>query len=190
VCGTAHPPQLTPPMPPVHAAVLAINEAVDRGVAAQTMVALRNPNAMLLDLREVLAGAYQEMLHQAKLEKGSNARNRVRRALGGTGRRAAPSLMCWWVLPAGGVRLGRRSPHAWRVKRSLRALVMSRIWGGSGGEAIPGWGLLDPELGVGQRVRESAGNSLGPRTQQAQGGESLSSTRRSSPRERTSMTAV
>ncbi|NWH48746.1 IQGA3 protein, partial [Fregata magnificens] len=61
----------------VHAAVLAINEAVDRGVAAQTMVALRNPSAMLLDLREVLAGAYQEVLHRAKLEKGSNARNRV-----------------------------------------------------------------------------------------------------------------
>ncbi|XP_072702874.1 ras GTPase-activating-like protein IQGAP3 isoform X2 [Ciconia boyciana] len=60
----------------VHAAVLAINEAVDRGVVAQTMVALRNPSAMLLDLREVLAGAYQEMLHRAKLEKGSNARNR------------------------------------------------------------------------------------------------------------------
>ncbi|KFQ91122.1 Ras GTPase-activating-like IQGAP3, partial [Nipponia nippon] len=61
----------------VHAAVLAINEAVDRGVAAQTMVALRNPSAMLLDLREVLAAAYQEVLRRAKLEKGSNARNRV-----------------------------------------------------------------------------------------------------------------
>ncbi|NXG18109.1 IQGA3 protein, partial [Grallaria varia] len=61
----------------VHAAVLAINEAVDRGVVAQTMETLRNPNAMLLELREELAGAYQEMLHQAKLEKGSNARNRV-----------------------------------------------------------------------------------------------------------------
>ncbi|KAM6395375.1 ras GTPase-activating-like protein IQGAP3 [Rhynochetos jubatus] len=60
----------------VHAAVLAINEAVDRGVAAQTMAALQNPSAVLLDLREALAGAYQEMLHRAKLEKGSNARNR------------------------------------------------------------------------------------------------------------------
>ncbi|KAM9623057.1 ras GTPase-activating-like protein IQGAP3 [Morphnus guianensis] len=60
----------------VHAAVLAINEAVDRGLVAQTMMALRNPSAMLLDLREVLAGAYQEVLHRAKLEKGSNARNR------------------------------------------------------------------------------------------------------------------
>ncbi|XP_050183784.1 ras GTPase-activating-like protein IQGAP3 [Myiozetetes cayanensis] len=60
----------------VHAAVLAINEAVDRGVVAQTMETLRNPSAMLRDLRQGLAGAYQELLHQAKLEKGSNARNR------------------------------------------------------------------------------------------------------------------
>uniref|UniRef100_A0A8C3CHW0 IQ motif containing GTPase activating protein 3 n=1 Tax=Cairina moschata TaxID=8855 RepID=A0A8C3CHW0_CAIMO len=64
----------------VHAAVLAINEAVEQGVAAQTMEALLNPNAMLLDLRPVLAGAYQEVLHRAKREKGSNARNRVRTA--------------------------------------------------------------------------------------------------------------
>uniref|UniRef100_A0A8B9J2N3 IQ motif containing GTPase activating protein 3 n=1 Tax=Amazona collaria TaxID=241587 RepID=A0A8B9J2N3_9PSIT len=63
----------------VHAAVLAINQAVEQGVVAQTMGALRNPNAMLLGLRQELAGAYQEMLHRAKLEKGSNARNRVRR---------------------------------------------------------------------------------------------------------------
>ncbi|XP_039558072.1 ras GTPase-activating-like protein IQGAP3 [Passer montanus] len=60
----------------VHAAVLAINEAVERGVVAQTMEALQNPHAMLLGLRHELAGAYQEVLHQAKLEKGSNARNR------------------------------------------------------------------------------------------------------------------
>ncbi|NXD31824.1 IQGA3 protein, partial [Spelaeornis formosus] len=61
----------------VHAAVLAINEAVDRGVVAQTMETLQNPHAMLVGLREELAGAYQDVLHQAKLEKGSNARNRV-----------------------------------------------------------------------------------------------------------------
>ncbi|XP_064494372.1 ras GTPase-activating-like protein IQGAP3 isoform X2 [Pseudopipra pipra] len=60
----------------VHAAVLAINEAVDQGVVAQTMETLRNPSAMLQDLRGELAGAYQEVLHRAKLEKGSNARNR------------------------------------------------------------------------------------------------------------------
>uniref|UniRef100_A0A8C5U161 IQ motif containing GTPase activating protein 3 n=1 Tax=Malurus cyaneus samueli TaxID=2593467 RepID=A0A8C5U161_9PASS len=66
----------------VHAAVLAINQAVDQGVVAQTMETLQNPHAMLLGLRQELAGPYQEMLHQAKLEKGSNARNRVRRAQG------------------------------------------------------------------------------------------------------------
>lgn len=107
-CPSVAPPcpiftSLLPASPPVHAAVLAINEAVDRGVAAETMAALGNPSAMLLGLREVLAGAYQEVLHQAKLEKGSNARNRVRRARGGAGRGGAHSLMCWWVLPGGGV---------------------------------------------------------------------------------------
>lgn len=74
------PSHLLPASPPVHAAVLAINEAVDRGVVAQTMETLHNPHVMLMGLREELAGAYQEVLHQAKLEKGSNARNRVRRA--------------------------------------------------------------------------------------------------------------
>ncbi|NXA56755.1 IQGA1 protein, partial [Nothocercus julius] len=61
----------------VHAAVLAINEALERGVAEQTMEALRNPSAMLLNLREPAAAAYHELLLQAKLEKASNARNRV-----------------------------------------------------------------------------------------------------------------
>uniref|UniRef100_A0A8C9UGE9 IQ motif containing GTPase activating protein 3 n=1 Tax=Serinus canaria TaxID=9135 RepID=A0A8C9UGE9_SERCA len=66
----------------VHAAVLAINEAVERGVVAQTMETLQNPHAMLVGLRQELAGAYQEVLNQAKLEKGSSARSRVRRAQG------------------------------------------------------------------------------------------------------------
>uniref|UniRef100_A0A674K8L9 IQ motif containing GTPase activating protein 3 n=1 Tax=Terrapene triunguis TaxID=2587831 RepID=A0A674K8L9_9SAUR len=62
----------------VHAAVLAINEAVERGVVEQTMAALHNPSAMLLNLRENLAAVYQEMLYQVKMEKAGNARNRVR----------------------------------------------------------------------------------------------------------------
>nr|XP_009665959.1 PREDICTED: ras GTPase-activating-like protein IQGAP3 [Struthio camelus australis] len=60
----------------VHAAVLAINKAVERGVVEQTMEALRNPSAMLLNLREPVAAVYQEVLYQAKLQKASNARNR------------------------------------------------------------------------------------------------------------------
>ncbi|XP_063001981.1 ras GTPase-activating-like protein IQGAP3 [Elgaria multicarinata webbii] len=60
----------------VHAAILAINKAVETGIVAQTLVALRNPNAMLSNLRERLGAVYQEVLHQAKVEKAQNARNR------------------------------------------------------------------------------------------------------------------
>ncbi|XP_037354419.1 ras GTPase-activating-like protein IQGAP3 isoform X2 [Talpa occidentalis] len=59
----------------VHAAVLAINEAVERGVVEDTLAALQNPNALLGNLREPLAAIYQELLAQAKMEKAANARN-------------------------------------------------------------------------------------------------------------------
>ncbi|KAM5129461.1 ras GTPase-activating-like protein IQGAP3 [Mantella aurantiaca] len=61
----------------VHAAVIAINEAVERGVAQDTMGALRNPNAMLVNLQEKLAAVYQELLYQAKSTKLANARNKA-----------------------------------------------------------------------------------------------------------------
>lgn len=79
-------------------------------MVAQVMETLQNPHAMLVGLREELAGAYQEMLHQAKLEKGSNARNRVRKGIGCSGvagRGSFPLLMGRWVLPAGGGPLAR-----------------------------------------------------------------------------------
>uniref|UniRef100_A0A4W6DI86 IQ motif containing GTPase activating protein 3 n=1 Tax=Lates calcarifer TaxID=8187 RepID=A0A4W6DI86_LATCA len=57
----------------VHAAVIAINEAVDRGDVGVTAAALRNPNAMLTDLQEVLTSVYQEMLRQAKRRKAERA---------------------------------------------------------------------------------------------------------------------
>uniref|UniRef100_A0A2K6SPG7 IQ motif containing GTPase activating protein 3 n=1 Tax=Saimiri boliviensis boliviensis TaxID=39432 RepID=A0A2K6SPG7_SAIBB len=59
----------------VHAAVLAINEAVERGVVEDTLAALQNPSALLGNLREPLAAIYQEILAQAKMEKAANARN-------------------------------------------------------------------------------------------------------------------
>ncbi|XP_058395444.1 ras GTPase-activating-like protein IQGAP3 isoform X2 [Diceros bicornis minor] len=59
----------------VHAAVLAINEAVERGVVEDTLAALQNPSALLENLREPLAAIYQELLAQAKMEKTANARN-------------------------------------------------------------------------------------------------------------------
>ncbi|XP_031952150.1 ras GTPase-activating-like protein IQGAP2 isoform X9 [Corvus moneduloides] len=61
----------------LHAAVIAINEAVEKGIAEQTIVTLRNPNAMLLNVDEELAQDYQNELFDAKRKKESNARLKV-----------------------------------------------------------------------------------------------------------------
>lgn len=63
--------------PTVHAAVIAINEAVDRGHLETTAASLRNPNALLSDLQEVLMSVYQEMLRQAKTKKKQHAAIKV-----------------------------------------------------------------------------------------------------------------
>ncbi|KAK0155559.1 Ras GTPase-activating-like protein IQGAP1 [Merluccius polli] len=57
----------------VHAAVLAINEAVVRGDVGATAQALRNPNAMLEHLQGALVAVYQEMLQQARTAKAHRA---------------------------------------------------------------------------------------------------------------------
>uniref|UniRef100_A0A673CIW2 IQ motif containing GTPase activating protein 2 n=1 Tax=Sphaeramia orbicularis TaxID=375764 RepID=A0A673CIW2_9TELE len=57
----------------LHAAVIAINEAVDRGQASVTMGALNNPNAMLRNILETLAQDYQDKLSQAKARKQDQA---------------------------------------------------------------------------------------------------------------------
>uniref|UniRef100_A0A671R1F2 Ras GTPase-activating-like protein IQGAP1 n=1 Tax=Sinocyclocheilus anshuiensis TaxID=1608454 RepID=A0A671R1F2_9TELE len=46
----------------LHAAVFAINEAIDKGHAESTMVALQNPNALLRNTQKPLAQAYQDTL--------------------------------------------------------------------------------------------------------------------------------
>ncbi|XP_009706752.1 PREDICTED: ras GTPase-activating-like protein IQGAP2 isoform X2 [Cariama cristata] len=61
----------------LHAAVIAINEAIEKGIAEQTIVNLRNPNAMLLNVDEELAQDYQNELFEAKRRKESNARLKV-----------------------------------------------------------------------------------------------------------------
>uniref|UniRef100_A0AAR2KVP5 Ras-GAP domain-containing protein n=1 Tax=Pygocentrus nattereri TaxID=42514 RepID=A0AAR2KVP5_PYGNA len=60
----------------LHAAVIAINEAIDHGEPQGTLVAMRNPNAMLLNLDESSAQHYQDTLFQAKAEKVANSRKR------------------------------------------------------------------------------------------------------------------
>ncbi|XP_007441316.2 ras GTPase-activating-like protein IQGAP3 isoform X1 [Python bivittatus] len=59
----------------VHAAILAINNAIDVGVVAETVAALCNPSAMLAGLQESLGASYQEELFRAKVEKAQNTKN-------------------------------------------------------------------------------------------------------------------
>ncbi|KAM9167883.1 ras GTPase-activating-like protein IQGAP2 isoform 1-T1 [Mergus octosetaceus] len=58
----------------LHAAVIAINEAIEKGIAEQTIATLTNPNAMLLNVDEELAQDYQNELFEAKRRKQSSAR--------------------------------------------------------------------------------------------------------------------
>ena len=58
-------------------AVIAINEAVERGHVEDTAQALRNPNAMLADLQEHMMPIYQEMLRQARAQKAALSYTKV-----------------------------------------------------------------------------------------------------------------
>ncbi|KAM4708795.1 ras GTPase-activating-like protein IQGAP2 isoform 2-T2 [Discoglossus pictus] len=58
----------------LHAAVIAINEALDKGIASQTMATLRNPNAMLLNVQEGYEQEYHNDLSEAKKIKEDNAK--------------------------------------------------------------------------------------------------------------------
>ncbi|XP_035538359.1 ras GTPase-activating-like protein IQGAP1 [Morone saxatilis] len=60
----------------LHAAVIAINEAIDHGVPEGTVAAMQNPNAMLLNLDTSCARQYHDTLYQAKGEKVANSRKR------------------------------------------------------------------------------------------------------------------
>lgn len=66
-----------PPLFSVHAAVIAINEAIEKGVAEQTIITLRNPNAVLTLVDENLAQEYQKELWAAKKGKEENAKLKV-----------------------------------------------------------------------------------------------------------------
>ncbi|XP_054992245.1 ras GTPase-activating-like protein IQGAP2 [Sorex araneus] len=58
----------------LHAAVIAINEAIEKGIAEQTLVTLRNPNAVLSCVDDNLAQEYQKELWEAKKQKEDNSR--------------------------------------------------------------------------------------------------------------------
>ncbi|KAK0155489.1 Ras GTPase-activating-like protein IQGAP1 [Merluccius polli] len=61
----------------LHAAVIAINEAIDQGVPEATVAAMQNPNAMLVNLDPSTAQHYHHMLYQAKGQKVANSRKRL-----------------------------------------------------------------------------------------------------------------
>ncbi|RMB94125.1 hypothetical protein DUI87_28930 [Hirundo rustica rustica] len=61
----------------LHAAVIAINEAIDHQVPADTLTAMKNPNAMLINLDDQLESTYQATLYRAKQDKMENAKNRI-----------------------------------------------------------------------------------------------------------------
>uniref|UniRef100_A0A8C2EVC4 IQ motif containing GTPase activating protein 2 n=1 Tax=Cyprinus carpio TaxID=7962 RepID=A0A8C2EVC4_CYPCA len=61
----------------LHAAVFAINEAIDKGHAEGTMAALQNPNALLRNTQKPLAQTYQDTLSKAKRKKEDQASGRA-----------------------------------------------------------------------------------------------------------------
>ena len=61
----------------VHAAVIAINDAIEKEIAEDTMKALHNPNAMLLTLINDNQELYQDALYNAKQSKSQSALNKV-----------------------------------------------------------------------------------------------------------------
>ncbi|XP_060062495.1 ras GTPase-activating-like protein IQGAP1 [Ylistrum balloti] len=60
----------------LHAAIIAINEAVDHENSEETMAALQNPSAMLVNLRTDGSEDYQELLFCAKQTKRDIAHNK------------------------------------------------------------------------------------------------------------------
>ena len=84
----------------VHAAVIAINEALDVGDSVATMKALRNPNACLTGLEGENEADYQNRLLESKKAKAEAARNKVVFSV--------PDIIKWRRLP---------SPYSMQLQR-------------------------------------------------------------------------
>ena len=57
----------------MHAAIMAVNEALEKESSAETLAALRNPNTCLVKVEGDNAERYQEVLMNAKRGKASKA---------------------------------------------------------------------------------------------------------------------
>lgn len=61
----------------MHAAILAVNEALEKESSSETFTALRNPNTCIKRLEEENAERYQVFLCQAKRNKAAAALSEV-----------------------------------------------------------------------------------------------------------------
>ena len=62
----------------MHAAVLVINEAIDKQIPDETLRSLLNPAAMLTKVEEAHKVRYQDELYRAKRSKEDKSQERVR----------------------------------------------------------------------------------------------------------------
>lgn len=90
----------------MHAAVIAINDAIDHGVPEGTLAAMQNPNAMLVNLDPSGIHDYHHTLYRAKGEKVASSRKRVR---SGPGRGQGSGVVDGVERGA----LGRKQPWPW-----------------------------------------------------------------------------
>jgi Ras GTPase-activating-like protein IQGAP1 len=65
----------------VHAAVIAINEAIAHQDAAGTLEAMKNPNAHLVEIDKENSDEYQNLLYEAKSAKAKQALAKVGQCL-------------------------------------------------------------------------------------------------------------
>lgn len=61
----------------LHAAIIAINEAIETQNATEIMTALGNPSANMIGLDKTLSEDYSKLLFEAKQTKTENAKNKV-----------------------------------------------------------------------------------------------------------------
>jgi hypothetical protein len=66
-------PQMSVDEAAMHAAIMAVNEALDKESSAETLAALRNPNTCLVKVEGDNAERYQGILIKAKRDKASKA---------------------------------------------------------------------------------------------------------------------
>jgi hypothetical protein len=62
----------------VHAAIIVINNCIDRQVPIATVNSLKNPVAHLVNIVDDLMDSYQDVLLEAKTAKAQAAHNKVR----------------------------------------------------------------------------------------------------------------